>query len=208
VSDVSIAIRELKREGLWGALSLDVANFLGTEIARMGNYVEWGAGVSTRLVSRLDFNWARCIETDKAWIETLQEDQRVNDATSIGRLEFTHVNLGPTKQWGYPVNTISKFVSRSYHLAQVVDASIKLNGEPSVIFIDGRFRVACALACFGLMPAGSMLLVDDYDKRDSYHVLEQVCKLESMIGRAGLFIIDQDLTPWATMFATFETVQL
>jgi hypothetical protein len=204
MNDALSAIKELKRDGLWGALSFEIANFLGDEISKTGKYMEWGAGSSTRLVSRLNIEWARCIETDRFWIEQLKKDEKINEATNSGRLEIRHIDLGPTKQWGYPINPVSRFTSRSYHLSQVVEASIELNGEPVVIFIDGRFRIACALACFGLMPKGSVVLVDDYANRNSYHVLEKVCDLESMIGRAAKFLVGNATSSWATYFQEFE----
>ena len=60
---------------------------------------------------------------------------------------------------------------------------------PDTILIDGRFRVACALASLLNLERASpcALLVDDYDDRPHYRMLEDFADRVSMQGCMALF---------------------
>lgn len=68
----------------------------------------------------------------------------------------------------------------------------KQGAMADTILVDGRFRVACALATLIHLPADSEaeLLVDDYADRPYYHVLEACGTLAAMHGRMAVFRAD------------------
>ena len=60
---------------------------------------------------------------------------------------------------------------------------------PDLILIDGRYRVLCALYCYKFIIKynfNTVIIVDDYLNRKSYHVLEKLFAFK-IIGRFGVF---------------------
>ena len=56
------------------------------------------------------------------------------------------------------------------------------------ILVDGRFRVACALAVVLRQPDSEWhMLVDDYEGRIHYEAIEEFAQLQGRHGRMALF---------------------
>ena len=63
------------------------------------------------------------------------------------------------------------------------------DNKPDLIFIDGRFRVACALYSIIQMKdyPGNKILIDDYSYRPEYKIIEKYANFEGIKGRLGIF---------------------
>jgi hypothetical protein len=104
----------------------------------------------------------------------------------------THfIDIGPTKAWGYPVSRNSTKHWPAYCIAPW--KSLEACGmSPDLILIDGRFRVAAFLYSLLMAKKGTTILFDDYEKRNHYHVVEQVIKPVKLLGRMAEFYKKND----------------
>ena len=134
-------------------------------------YLEWGAGESTRYASRLS-NLQRIFSVESSnefFQEHVLSDPEVARASQEGRLEYRIANLGPCKTWGIPVSQEYQFLWPNYVLCPFLDRDSRYD----MVLIDGRFRVACALASCLAGEAVQHILIHDYAPRPEYHVVEE-----------------------------------
>ena len=119
-------------------------------------YFEYGAGGTTALASAV----ARSVTTvdlSATWLETVT-------SSAPGARRF-HVDLGPLADWSYPATT-----DRQEHWpAYAASLDRVAAADTDVVFVDGRFRVACALTALLRFPKATVL-VHDWDQT-GYHVL-------------------------------------
>lgn len=94
----------------------------------------------------------------------------INEAIERKRLEFVSVDIGRTGEWGVPQDMSKKSLFPQYS-AQV----FKNHKDFDVIFIDGRFRVACLLQSVLHCSPHTRILMHDFNNRAFYHqILEFV----------------------------------
>lgn len=150
-------------------------------------FLEFGSGGSTIAAARMGKRFVT-VESDENFLSEVKKAI----GPGAGRSQFFYTNVGRTGPWGIP---IIKFKTRA-RLARwrrYVDAPwayLKESGEfPDLIFIDGRFRVACALSSFKYLQGRSdaLVLVDDYVGRPEYQVIEKFGTLEKTVGRLAVF---------------------
>ena len=144
------------------------AGFLQRHLDRARHYLEFGAGVSTGLASRTrGIESIDTVESSRDFIEgPLLEEPGVREALSAGRLKIHQVDIGPTGAWGGPVDPSTR--------SRWPDYSSRIFGEVAdwdLVLVDGRFRVACALAVLLRGPAHATVLVHDFWCRPEYFVL-------------------------------------
>ena len=139
------------------------------------NYLEYGAGGSTRLaVSVTSILKIIAVDSDPAFISSqLLTDPNIQVATRSGQLRFVLVDIGPTKAWGHPVDCSKSHLWPNYALCPYLH-----DFDPDLILIDGRFRVACGLAA-ALQAPNATVLIHDYPNRTEYHILERFYKIEA-----------------------------
>ncbi|PRW61371.1 leucine-rich repeat containing [Chlorella sorokiniana] len=99
-----------------------------------------------------------------------------------GVLNYTCVDTGATKDWGFPARGVTVEQTKRY-----VDAVDTLaQPELDAVLVDGRFRVACALKVLPFLTDGAVLLVHDWEQRrdvygppllEFYELIELVDKL-------------------------------
>lgn len=139
-------------------------------------YLEYGAGGSTGFVLNSGVERMVSIESDKGWVEALRQDPRIVEATASGRLHLLHGDIGPTREWGFPVDKSSIALWPSYPEAPW-PVWEQLGESPSVVLVDGRFRIACALRaglCFidsGTQETARILCHDVSAKRPAYDTI-------------------------------------
>src|SRR3990170_1247881 len=124
----------------------------GTELAKATSYLEFGSGGSTVLVDRAGIP-AVSVESDAIYAEA------VRSRLTGGRVKILSPDIGLTGEWGTPLfRNHAKW--RRY-----IEAPFPIEPFPDFILIDGRFRVACALAAAKWAhEAGALatLMFDDY----------------------------------------------
>ena len=128
--------------------------------------IEYGTGGSTLLALGAGVSRLISVETDLGWIGMLRDVPAVAEAERQGRLTFVHVDIGRVGKWGKPVDD-----SGAARYAAFASAPWSRCDAPDVVFIDGRFRVACALETLLRSGGSTRLAFHDFWKRPQYHVV-------------------------------------
>lgn len=154
-------------------------------------YLEWGMGGSTCLAAKLA-KPGISVESDRYYAKAVA--RKIGNQRSP--LCLLPVNIGPTREWGRPVFT-KPTLRRIKRWKQYVLAPFRRFEElglfPDLVLIDGRFRVACALQTVkeaAKRKARATILVDDYESRADYKVIENFVPLSRMQGRMAVFEVD------------------
>lgn len=132
-------------------------------------YLEYGSGGSTKAAAHCpSIAQITSVESDAVYVEAhVLDDPKVQEAVKTRRLNFILVDIGPTGNWGYPLD-----ISKSYLWPNYVLSPYLYGPKPDVILIDGRFRVASSLVSMLEAPQ-ARLLIHDYTGRPNYHILER-----------------------------------
>lgn len=150
-------------------------------------YFEYGSGGSTLYVYNNTEAKINSIDSSKKWIEKV-----LSLISNKGRVKIKYVFIGKLGNWGKPVNGLFKIFWPNYS-----KSIFELAKNPDVIFIDGRFRVACAiqivLFCLdrGIRP--KILLHDCVREEylEIYNILEPIEKIDSdMEDKLGLQLFE------------------
>lgn len=144
--------------------------------------LEYGSGGSTVLAARMGTP-VISVESSMDWAVTLQEE--LNKMQSRHAMtKVVHVDIGPTKKWGYPVNN-AKFANYWAYPLEPWLRHAELN--PDTVLIDGRMRTACFVATLAMTKRDVRILFDDYGDRKVYHRVERFLKPTEMVGRMAIF---------------------
>lgn len=128
--------------------------------------IEYGCGHSTGEFVRGGARHVLSVDSDPAWIERLRRRPEFAEAEAQGRLAFIHADLGPVKNWGKPRDKSLRARWPAYALAPWVREP---DFAPDLVFVDGRFRVACILSAFLFGPPAITVVVHDFWSRPEYH---------------------------------------
>ena len=101
----------------------------------LDSYFEWGCGGTTVHVSNKTPAKVHSIDTSQEWLEKVNKN--IKDKNKV---VLEHIDVGPTGAWGRPVDESKKHLWHNYY-----EAIYNTKIYPELIFIDGRFRRACAL---------------------------------------------------------------
>ena len=149
--------------------------------------LEYGSGGSTIYGGKSNAQAIITTENDRDFLHSVIEQYDRGGPPLIP----VHVYVGETKMWGYPINQDFKHKWPEYPVAPWKVAKEKeLN--PDTIIIDGRFRVACFLYSIGHAKPRTIIFWDDYVNRESYHVVETICKPKQIYGRAAVFVKENE----------------
>jgi len=143
------------------------------------NYGEYGTGKSTVWVLN-NTNAIICtVDSDKVWIDHVKCGVADNN-----RLIAKWVNAGDIGDWGIPLSYSHRHNFKSY-----TDFMWQQENKPSVVLIDGRFRVCCFLTVLKYADQGTKILFDDYAERRRYHIVEEFVQPTETCGRQYLFVV-------------------
>lgn len=148
-------------------------------------YLEFGAGESTvhaaglPSIERID-----SVESSAAFIEgTLRPRPEIALALAAGRLVFHVIDIGPVGQWSDPIGAAQR--------AQWPGYALRVFDTPSahdLALVDGRFRVACTLACLLHAPPECRLAIHDFWSRPEYHLLLEFLDVVDRADTLGVFV--------------------
>ena len=157
--------------------------------------VEYGSGGSTVFAATRTDAQLVSIESDPAWRDKVAGWIGAEGADRPG-IELRHVDIGPVGGWGVPAGPGAFRRFPSYPLSPWVQPPAGWDAGPDLVFIDGRFRVACMAATVLNAAAPLTVLWDDYADRPGYHAAEELAGPPDMIGRLARFsIVPRTLTP-------------
>mgnify|MGYP002779938037 FL=1 len=157
--------------------------------------LEFGCGGSTALLIEAGMARLTSVDSDAAWLARVAEAPGCATARAAGRLNLLHADIGPTGDWGWPVDASVLQQWPAYWRDPWEQA-----GSPDFVLVDGRFRVACALAAVPRLAPGGHLLIHDFWSRVAYR--GPVLRHFSLIGSAGSLALLRPRAPFdAAMLA-------
>lgn len=146
-------------------------------------YLEFGAGDSTlyaaeaRSILKMD-----SVESSHTFIENLKSHKIILEALEKQKMVFHEIDIGETGSWGYPMNYEKKHLWPNYSLSVFSRES-----KHDLIFIDGRFRVSCALNALLNTPPSCKIMIHDFWDRPYYHVLLKYLDVANRADTLGVF---------------------
>lgn len=162
----------------WGMvphMSWQERNLWSRTLSQATTYMEFGGGGSTVwALQHYQKLRVHTVDSHPGWIKKLRKMPVVRQALAEGRLVLKHANIGPVKAWGYP-----KFKSTQRHWPCYSDEIYKAKESShwDVVFVDGRFRVACMLKAVDALRKrpgadGVRIVTHDYNNRQQYWPVE------------------------------------
>lgn len=148
--------------------------------------LEYGSGGSTVMAAELGKR-VFAVESDKGWAQMMREWFAAHPPAAPGTVEILCSDIGPTRDWGHPVDERAWKRFARYPL-EVWD----MPGlpHPDVVLVDGRFRAGCALATAFRISRPVTLYFDDYTNRPRYHEVETFLGApERVVGRMARFAL-------------------
>ena len=130
-------------------------------------YFEYGSGGSTYQASiRNNIKKIYSVESDIEWQSKLKYGTIQNsNVTYI----FNEMNTLPNT-WGYPGKNATDIQKKNYS-NQIRNLSNEEKDSIDLVFIDGRFRVACCLKCYEIIKDDCLIAFDDFLYRPQYHIV-------------------------------------
>jgi predicted O-methyltransferase YrrM len=127
--------------------------------------LEFGSGISTIKISEVARKIVS-VESDAKFIKLLQPLIKKSSTTQI-----YYANIGPVRHMGTPMKLL-KLIFK-YRYSNYYQKVFKFLPSYDVVFVDGRFRVACMAQSYLSADKGCILICDDFFNRPEYHVVLQ-----------------------------------
>jgi len=153
-------------------------------------YLEYGAGGSTVKACDVGVPVVLSVESDRDWLEAL--GRKIARRRSASQLIPLHIDLGPVKDWGFPVSE-AHWKNYSNYPLLAWEECIRRGLKPDLVLVDGRFRVACFMATLLFAQPGCRILFDDYGDRPDCTAVERFVQPSAMIGRVAEFVVPDEL---------------
>lgn len=178
----NVAQQTLSRPKL--TLPVVEADALRTAYEHAQVILEYGSGGSTVMASDMADKQVFSVESDKAWAQMMRDWFAANLPANGTSVDIVWSDIGPTKEWGYPIDPSQHLRFARYPL-EVWD--LDEFAQPDVVLVDGRFRTGCALATALRTTKPVTLFMDDYARRKQYHRIEAFIGAPIMVGRMAQF---------------------
>lgn len=143
-------------------------------------YFEFGTGGSTYFVYEKSKANIITVDSSKEWIKKIKK--QVNSL----RVKYLYVNIGKIGKLGRPENDLKKDNWYKYY------NSIRRYKNIDTVFIDGRFRVNCALESLKKHP-NATILIHDFRNREEYHILYDFLDEIDFCEKLSIFKIKDDI---------------
>ena len=176
------ALPHMEKEGI---------DLLEEHLKKTKIFLEYGSGGSTVFAAKLGVKTIYSVDSDNNFLDAVHNKIALLYPSVEVKTHF--VNIGKTKDWGHPVNKEHADHWPNYCVAPWQEI-IKSNNYPDLILIDGRFRVACFLACLILAKHRTIILFDDYTNRSEYHIVEKYLRPNKTSGRMAKFIVNKNFS--------------
>ena len=186
-------VRRLFKDPLISPNSMS-GNELSTALVKLctnKNVLEFGSGGSTLLIGKVAKRLIS-IESDRKFARNISN---LIESVGLNNIQITYANIGPVKSFGQPIEFISFFFRRRYQRYTDVFYNNFIEDEQlaSVVFIDGRFRVWCAIESICNLKNDFTIVFDDYLSRPYYHALGSVLgNPYQIIGDTAFFLVEAD----------------
>jgi hypothetical protein len=141
-------------------------------------YLEFGCGGSTMLAQELGVRQLISIESDKAWAAAVRDQPAIRPKVASGEYRVTWVDIGPTTVWGHPVDRQNAGRWPDYSM----EVWKKLDQMPSLVLVDGRFRLSCAIQTLIHGGVDTRLAFHDFE-REYYHAILEFTDVVEQVDR-------------------------
>ncbi|MBS7811370.1 hypothetical protein [Roseococcus pinisoli] len=158
--------------GLTPAMSPAEQRLLREAAAGAASAVEFGCGGSTGLLLQEVLGPVVSVESDPRWLSRLRGEPDCVEAAASGRWHGLHADLGPVGAWGWPRDAARRADGTVYW-----NAPWSLSPAPAFVLVDGRYRVACALAALQRLAPEGIVAVHDFWGREHYRPLLDFAEL-------------------------------
>ena len=129
-------------------------------------YFEYGSGGSTYQASiRKNIKTIYSVESDITWQKKLKQIIANFDISYI----YNEMDTQPNT-WGNPGKNATNIQKINYS-NQIIKLSKEEQCSIDLVFIDGRFRVACCLKCYDMIKDNCLIAFDDFLNRPQYHIV-------------------------------------
>lgn len=145
------------------------------------DYVEFGTGGSTFVASNNVGNSILSIDSSQEWLD------QVSEACTSSRTkpELKFIDIGPTKEWGFPNDGSKKASWSDYHKRIWSDPR---SSEADLYLVDGRFRVACFAQIVLHCKPTAVIGIHDFSSRPSYHRVREIAREIATVEDMSFFL--------------------
>ena len=163
--------------------------FINT-IKNSKHYLEFGGGGSTFLVLKSTDAKVVCVEGDINWINHMRMNYFIYEQELLCRIKFYFVYIGKIRDTSYPIDDseYDKYPNYSSKVFEDIDKE-----KIDTVFIDGRFRVSCALQSIINLNKNVVIIIHDFFDRDYYHVLLNYLECINQADTLGVFKIKENI---------------
>lgn len=155
-------------------------------LKQASRYFEFGSGGST-VWAVAEGLAVKGVESDAKWISALKE--------KLGeKCQVDTVDIGPTKEWGFPVS-----LENSEKFPAYSKAIQKHKQSFDLVLVDGCFRVACTMAAIQHIlehsedPQEARIFIHDFWNRPHYHAVLPFLDTLEKVESAGLFRVSESV---------------
>ena len=141
-------------------------------------YGEYGCGKSTDWVGKSFNGYIYSVDSDPYW--KLETSKVIENK----KCQIYYADIGKVGNWGVPKNYKNENFFINY-----TNWIWNQKYKPTIVLIDGRFRVCCFLTTLIYGEEGTKIIFDDYNVREHYHYVEKYIKPIQKNKRQSLFII-------------------
>ena len=135
-------------------------------LKKINVYFEYGSGGSTYQASILDnIKKIYSVESDIEWQNKLKS---IITHPNINYI-YNEMDTQP-RNWGNPGKNATDIQKINYS-NQITKLTKEEQDNIDLVFIDGRFRVACCLKCYDIIKDTCLIAFDDFLNRPEYHVV-------------------------------------
>jgi hypothetical protein len=135
------------------------------------NYFEFGAGGSTCFAAKLVKTSVTSIDSSKQWIDDVAK--YCVDIRAPIKPELIYVDIGPTGDWGFPIDDAQQEKWPTYHGSTWCNPAVS---QTDLYLVDGRFRVACFMQIVLHCRPDALIVIHDFASRPYYHVVRDVAR--------------------------------
>ena len=143
-------------------------------------YGEYGCGLSTTWILKNTASKVISVDSSLEWVKKIKFENKETQS----RLLISHIDLGEIGDYGRPLS-----YKKCNNFLNYTDYIWQQSETPSLVLIDGRFRVCCFLTSLKYADTGTKIIFDDYINRPQYHFIEKYVSRIKECGRQCLFIV-------------------
>jgi hypothetical protein len=144
------------------------------------DYIEFGTGGSTVVASKHVKNSILSVDSSQEWLNQVSSAC----ASSQTKPELMFIDIGPTGDWGFPIDASTKSRWPDYHSAIWKTPH---STEADLYLVDGRFRVACFAQIVLHCNPHAIIGIHDFGSRPNYHCVREIAREIATAGDMSFF---------------------